>query len=97
MCTGLGYTPVVIGEPWIADRREPGVDGEHVRVRNCRETGLVELSLLEVREVERPISKDRAAHARAVLLLAHRQLGARDSAFGALKRSSRKYAVEIAP
>src|SRR6185503_12252934 len=67
---------------WIADGSEPGVyradvvgraTGRERRATDRGEARLVELSLLEVRKVEGAIAGDRAAEARAVLVLVHRQ------------------------
>ena len=48
-----------------------------LRVRDRRQSGLIERALLDVPEIECPIRLERAADAGAELRLAHRQLGAR--------------------
>lgn len=57
----------------VADSRESGVDHWHVWLEDRDKTGLIEPSLLEIREVERAIADEWTAEAGAILLLIHRQ------------------------
>src|SRR4029450_12711701 len=62
----------------VGGRQELRIDNGHALLRNRHETGLIEQALLEVPEEEGSTPHERTAEAAAVLLLVHRQGGARD-------------------
>ncbi len=53
----------------IADSGQPGIDRVHVRLRDSDQSGLVQQTLLEVREEESSVPDDRTADTGAVLSL----------------------------
>ena len=80
----------------IADRGQPRVDGGDVRGSDRDEPGLIELALLEVGEVERPVAHDRAAEAGAVLLSGSSAASCPESGFARVEAIVAEVAVEVA-
>jgi hypothetical protein len=61
----------------VADRCKPVVDGVDVFLRHRDKARLIEPLLFDVAEIKRAVAHQRPTHAAAILLLVHRQPGAR--------------------